>query len=310
LPRNENDRFDTAGDFCEGQVLADPFDGRQVVDAVASVLLEPGCDGENVGIENDVFGREAGFLREQVVAALTYGLTPFQRVGLPLFVEGHHDRGSAVLAHQSRLAQKLCFALFQADGVDDALALDALQAGLDHAPLGGVDHDRHARDVRLGSDQTEKRRHRLFRIEHRLVHVDVDHLRAVLDLLARDRQRGGVISGQYQAGEGLRSGDVRALADVHEQGVVADVERLEAGKPQLFRQSGNDARSHAAQRLRDGLDVLRRGSTTAASDVQPAAAPPFAHLACHRVGRVVVLAEGVRQPGVRMAGNVGFGDTG
>ena len=32
--------------------------------------------------------------------------------------------------------------------------------------------------------------HRLFRIEQPFVHVDVDDLRAVLDLLARDRERG------------------------------------------------------------------------------------------------------------------------
>ena len=52
------------------------------------------------------------------------------------------------------------------------------------------DHYRHARDIGLGGDQVEERRHRLLGIEQTLVHVDVDHLRAVLDLLARNRQRG------------------------------------------------------------------------------------------------------------------------
>ena len=49
------------------------------------------------------------------------------------------------------------------------------------------DHHRHARDVRLGGDQVEEGGHRLFGIEQALVHVDVDHLGAVLDLLARYR---------------------------------------------------------------------------------------------------------------------------
>ena len=67
------------------------------------------------------------------------------------------------------------------------------------------------------------------RVEHRLVHVDVDDLRAVLDLLARDstaprrsRRRGSSLR------ERARAGDVGALADVDEERVVADVERLEA----------------------------------------------------------------------------------
>ncbi len=60
-----------------------------------------------------------------------------------------------------------------------------LQAGLDHLPLRAVDHDRHARDLGLAGDQIEEADHRRLRIEHRLVHVDVDDLRAVLDLLPR-----------------------------------------------------------------------------------------------------------------------------
>ena len=51
----------------------------------------------------------------------------------------------------------------------------------DHLEL--VDHDRHAGDVGLGGDQVEERRHRLLAVEQALVHVDVDDLRAVLDLL-------------------------------------------------------------------------------------------------------------------------------
>ena len=65
--------------------------------------------------------------------------------------------------------------------------MHALEAGLNHAPLGAVDHDRHARDVGLGCDEIQKRRHRFFGIEQPLVHIDVDNLRAVLDLVARNR---------------------------------------------------------------------------------------------------------------------------
>ena len=52
-----------------------------------------------------------------------------------------------------------------------------------------VDHHRHPRDIGLGGDQLQERRHRVDRVEQPLVHVDVDHLRAILDLLARDLDR-------------------------------------------------------------------------------------------------------------------------
>ena len=55
-------------------------------------------------------------------------------------------------------------------------------------------------------------------VEQRFVHVDVDHLRAVLHLLARDLDRAGVVAGEDQLLEGGRAGDVGAFADVDEGG--------------------------------------------------------------------------------------------
>ncbi len=74
--------------------------------------------------------------------------------------------------------------------------------------------------------------HRRLRIEHGFVHVDVDHLSAVLDLLAGDGQRIVVAAFEDHAGEGFRAGDVGALADVDEQAVVRDVEGFESRQAQ------------------------------------------------------------------------------
>ena len=63
-----------------------------------------------------------------------------------------------------------------------------------HRPLRAVDHDRDARDLRLGRDVVEERRHRLLGVEHALVHVDVDDVGAAAHLLERDVDRLGVVA--------------------------------------------------------------------------------------------------------------------
>ena len=70
--------------------------------------------------------------------------------------------------------------------------------------------------VGLRGDQAQERGHRLLAVEQAVVHVDVDDLGAVLDLLARDAQRRLVVAGLDQALEARRAGDVGALADVDE----------------------------------------------------------------------------------------------
>ena len=168
------------------QMLLDPARRIDEVDRVVVVLLDAGRDGEDVRVEDDVFRRKIGLPRQQLVGPAADVDLALERVGLAFFVEGHDDRRGAVAPHQPRLAQELGLALLHRNRVDDGLALHAFESGLDHRPLRRVDHHRHARDIGLAGDQIQKPDHRRFRIEHRLVHVDVDHLRAVLHLLARD----------------------------------------------------------------------------------------------------------------------------
>ncbi len=220
---------DAAGHLRVRQVRADPARRVDEVDRVVVVLVDAGGDREHVRVEHDVLGREAHAVDEQVVAAPADRRLALERVGLALLVERHHDHRGAVAAHELRLPQERVLAFLQRDRVHDRLALHALQARLDHLPLRRVDHHRHARDVGLGGDQIQEADHRRLRIEHRLVHVDVDDLRAARDLLARDLDRAREVAGQDEPRERARAGDVRALADVDEQRIVADQQRLEAG---------------------------------------------------------------------------------
>ena len=188
LPRNENETLETPPLVQHARQLGlDPADGLDEGHGVVVVLVDAGADGEDVGVEDDVLGGEADLLGEQAVRrGAPISQPTLDGLGLAVLVEGHdHDRG-AVAMGQARLAQELLLALLERDGVDDGPTLRGAQAGLDDRPLGRVDHEGHAGDVRLGREQAHEAGHGRLRVEHALVHVDVDDLGAVLDLLAGD----------------------------------------------------------------------------------------------------------------------------
>ncbi len=171
-----------------------------------------------------------------------------------------------------------------------------------------IDHHRHARDVGLGGDQVEERHHRLLGIEQALVHVDVDDLRAVLDLVARDLERGAVVAIGDELAEARRAGDVGALADVHERDRVGEREGFEAGEPQPPLDLGDLPRRLALHRLRDGVDVRGRGAAAAADDVDEAGGGELLDQPRHEFRAFVVAAEFVGQAGVRIGADQRVGD--
>ena len=125
----------------------------------------------------------------------------------------------------------------------------------------------HAADVGLGGDQLGEAVHRRDAVDHPLVHVDVDDLRAGLDLLAGDGERGRVVAGLDQVPEAGGAGDVGALADVDEQGVLGDGQRLEAGQPQRRPRLGRRPRRPPSTAAGDRGDVRRRRAAAAADEV-------------------------------------------
>ena len=85
------------------------LDQRQRVDErlrEAVVLLDPGRDGEHVRVEDEVLGREAGLVDEQVVGAAADRDLALDVVGLALLVERHHDDAGAVVADRARLLEE------------------------------------------------------------------------------------------------------------------------------------------------------------------------------------------------------------
>ena len=206
--------------------------------------------------------------RQQCVGALADRHLALDGVGLASLVEGHDDHGGAVAHTKARVREERLLALLEADRIDDGLALHALEARLDHRPLRRIDHDGHARDVRLARDEAQEFRHGRCRIEHALVHVHIDDLRAVGHLLPGDVDGGAIVAGFDELAKLGRAGHVGALADVDEQAPRIDGERFQAAQPA----SGRDARHQARRNARDcanhGANVLRRRAAAAAQHIE------------------------------------------
>ena len=166
----------------------------------AAMLLDSGRDGEHVRIEDQILRREADVLDEQPVRALADRDLALDRLGLPLLVERHHHDARAVAANRARLLEERLLPLLQRERVDDTLALDALEARLEHRPARAVDHDRDPRHLGLGRDEVEEGRHRPLAVEQVGVHVHVEEVGPAAHLFERDVGRRLEVARSRRAG--------------------------------------------------------------------------------------------------------------
>ncbi len=210
----EGDVGDAAADLGVGQVGFDPAGGVDEVDGVVVVLLHAGGDGEDVGVEDDVFGREADLVDEDAVGALADADLLVVGGGLALLVEGHDDDGGAVLEDRARrCARNLSSPSLSEMELTMPLPCRHLEAGLDDLPLGGVDHEGDFGDLGLAGEELQVAGHGGDAVDHALVHADVDDVGAVFDLLAGDADGLFVLAFLDELRELWRAGDVGALAD-------------------------------------------------------------------------------------------------
>ena len=236
---------------------------------VLVVLIHPGGDGQNIEVKNNVLRREIQFLREQLVCPLRDGHLVFHRCGLSFFVKGHHHHRRAVTLAQGGLVQELLFAAFEADGVDDALALQAFQSRLQHAPLGTVHHNWHARNIRIRSQQIQEAMHARLGIEQAFVKADVDDVRAVLHLLPRERECALKVVLLDEFLELRRAHHVGAFADLCELARrIAYGLWFESAEAQRSLAGLRHARFALGQHLHNGLQVRRCGAATTACHIQ------------------------------------------
>ena len=290
-----------AGDERSRAALLEERHGLHEGEAVTVVLLHPGGHGQHVRIEDDVLRGETDLLREQVVRAPQDLHLALHRVRLAGLVERHHHGGGPEAADLPRLREEVLLSLLEADGVDDALSLEALETGHDHLPARAVDHDRQTRHLGLGGHQVEERRHRLDAVEQVGVHVHVQEVRPASHLVDRHLQCATAVVGFHEAPERGGPGHVGALADDHERRVLVDDERLEPAEARLGGARRHAPRREALHRICDSCNVLWSRAATAAHAVDETVLRELPQQRRGAVGCLVVPAERVGQPRVGVA---------
>ena len=223
-----------------------------------------------------------------------------------ILVDAADDDGGAVGAQQRRHPLEALLTVLEVDRVDDGLALAEAQRQLEDGGVGGVDHQRHF--------------HAPGELAHEAVHVGrlvavgvgqahVEHLGGGTDLGAADF--GGVVEavGDDQLLELPRADDVGPLAHEYRTVVVGRIEDLDAAHGLGLDRRGH-ARRLAGHEARDRADVLRRGATAAAHEVDPALVHEARELEGETLRRLAVLAALVGQPRVGIHARPARGDRG
>ena len=75
-----------------------------------------------------------------------------------------------------RLLNKFFFPFFQRNRIHDTLSLHTLNACLNNFKLRAVYHEGDAGDIGLTLQEVDKIRHGSYAIQHRIIHIHIQHL--------------------------------------------------------------------------------------------------------------------------------------
>ena len=220
---------------------------------------------------------------------------------MALLIEGHHDNRSAVTPDDGSFSQELLLAVLKADAVDNRFALHVLQACEQDIPLGRIDHHRYGRDDRIACDKPQVPGHRLDAIEQRIVHVDVDDRRAVLDLLS------GYFHGLFklvvanQIRKGLRTCHVGPFPNHRKPGFWPQCGGFLTAQPRPDNRLRGYSRWDISNSLRDRSNVIRCRTAATSDDVQPTVSSEILDVVGHSRRCKVVLSKRIGKSGVGVA---------
>ena len=181
------------------------------------MLLHSSPNGEDIGIEDDVFRRKTDFFRQKTVRTFTDSHLVIAVCGLTRLIERHHDGRCTIPADQPSLFEKFLFAFLQTDAVDDALSVTTLESGFNHVPVRAVDHDGNANVLVMQQPQIAF--HALRAVQKTFVHVHINDIGSAFDLILCDTDRLVVLFLPNQPSELPRPGHVRAFTNVQKIGL-------------------------------------------------------------------------------------------
>ena len=195
------------------------------------MFFHPRSYRQHIGVEDNVLRTEAHLFRQDAIGTATYFNLPFVSICLPFLIKSHDDNRRAITLDGTGTFDKDRFAFFQRNGIDNAFALHAFQSGKYHIPLGRVYHNRYARDIGFRCDEVQEGGHLLNSIQQTVVHIDVNHQRSVLHLLAGDGQSFLVFFFINQPKELTRTCHITPLAYVDEIDFGRNFQQFQARKP-------------------------------------------------------------------------------
>ena len=193
------------------QLALDEANALDRLDRRVDPLRVAGRERERQVVVDEIFRLEAVLADDDVVDLLRDLELPLARLRHADRVDRQRDERRAMLLRERHDAIDALAAVLHVDGVDDRAARDRLERALDDARLGRVDHDRRLDGHR---EQLDDLRH-LLRFVAALGDrdADVEHVRARIDLLARDVRDALVVVGEQQPLHFARALRVHALAD-------------------------------------------------------------------------------------------------
>ena len=287
------------------QIIMNPTGCPDKIGCIVVVLCHSCGNGQHIGIEDDVVRIETDLLGKQRIGSLADADTPVVVGSLSLLIETHHNNGSPQSLDHASMLQELLLTHFQADTIDDAFALQALQARFDHLKPTGIDHDGHPGNSRIGGQQIEEGRHFLTGIQQAVVHIDIHHIGPIIDLLSGDFQSLVVFLLVDEPQELARACHVAAFSNIDEM-IGAITVGFQAGDAGCFFWIGRQPHRKGfllRHKPTQSLHVLRRSSATSAHNVHQTLVQEIRHLCDIFLRRLIVLAILIRQTGIRMAGN-------
>ena len=289
----------TATNLCVGQILLDPARGLDEIHAIAIVLLDTRCHGQNIGVEDYIFGREP-FFGQYLICALGNLHLTFVGISLAALIKQHHNCRRTISAQLAGVLAQHLLTLFERDRIDHAFTLCAAQSCRQHLPFRRVNHNRHTCNFGLGSGQIQELTHRLLGVDHSIVHTNVDHLRSGLNLRTSHRHRLLEVTLAHQTCELGRAGHICTLAHIDKVRFGHYAQLLQAAQSADVSLLTLRARCIAHYNLRQFKYMFGRGAAATTHNIDQSTTQILLDIAGEHRGCLIIATHHIRQTRVGM----------